>query len=313
VEVEEARDECPPPPPSVEQKRKRKRKKEGADGAGNRGDASVTNRTVALSDPEILAISRRITGQRASWSWLADTGAADDIASARDTIKSRLRTMVLETPLPFDGVGGVVVADDAVRNLCIDELGFNFSPPIVNCPYNLLSVGKRCQEQGMDFVWLGSRKMLPYFVCNDGSAVVLRVHQNIPYLDCQGNRGVHPRGQVSKQVRLPLPPCRSGVYTAPLATAACGVATITHATTATMTTRVKPRDAATQTEAVSAIAAREAAVHRAVSSRAEKHLICPAPVADVQDPAANGTFGTASGADTAVGGAGGGAAFIKFW
>ena len=73
-------------------------------------------------------------------------------------------TMVLETPLPFDGVGGIVTADDAVRNLCIEELGFNFSPPIVNCSYNLLSVGKRCQELGMDLIWLGSRKMLPYFI-----------------------------------------------------------------------------------------------------------------------------------------------------
>ena len=81
AEVEEARDESPPPPPSAVQKRKRKRKKERADGAGNRGDASVTNRTVALSDPEILAIS----GSRVS----APLGRGSRIRGRRTTSRVR--------------------------------------------------------------------------------------------------------------------------------------------------------------------------------------------------------------------------------
>ena len=71
-------------------------------------------------------------------------------------------------------------ADDACRDLYVEELGFSFSLSVVNMPYTLLSVDKRCQENGKDFVWPGSRKMLPYFICKDGSAVVMRVDYNIP-------------------------------------------------------------------------------------------------------------------------------------
>ena len=176
----------PPPPedgapggfedsPSGRPTRKRKRKNGTGDKSGSGGGASAAGQTVALSDPEILAASRRITGQRVTWSWLVDSGASEDIASARDTIKSRILTKALESLFPFEGVGGTVFADDAIRDLCIEELGLNFCPSVVKCPYNLLSFGMRCQENGMDFIWLGSRKMLPYFICKDGSAVVLRV------------------------------------------------------------------------------------------------------------------------------------------
>jgi len=235
-----------------------------------------------------------------------DSGASEDIASARDTIKSRILTKTLEAPFPFAGVGGNVYADDACRDLCIEELNFNISPMVVKCPYNLLSVGKHCQENGMDFIWLGSRRMLPYFICTDGSAVVLRVDYNIPYLDCAGKRGVRPRGRLSKQVRLPLPPSRPGVYTTSSAAAAVSTATTTHTTTATMTTRVKLRDSATQTEVIPAMAAREAAAQGSTSGPADTNKACPAPVADVQDPAANSEPGAASGAGGAVDGAGGG-------
>ena len=112
----------------------------------------------------------------------------------------------------------------------------HFSPSVVDTPMNPLSVGKRCQKDGMEFVWLGSRKMPPYFVCKDRSA---GVEYNIPYFKRAGNSGVQPRGKHSKQVRLPLPPSRPGVYTAPSAAAAVGITITTHTNTATMTTYVR--------------------------------------------------------------------------
>ena len=135
-------------------------RKGGGSNNSSGGGASAADKAVAPTDSEALAISRRITGQRVTWSLLVDSGASDDIASARDTIKSRVLTNTI-SPYPFEGVGGVAFADDAVRDLCIEELDFNFSPSVVKCPYNLLSLGKSCQENGMDFIWLGSRKMLP--------------------------------------------------------------------------------------------------------------------------------------------------------
>jgi len=151
---------------------------------------------------------------------------------------------------------------------------------------------------------LGLRRMLPYFICKDGSAVVLRVDYNIPYLDCAGKRGVQPRGRMSRQVRLPLPPSRPGVYTTCSATAAVGITTTTHTTTSTMTIRVTLRDSATQTELVPALAAREAIAQEVTSGRASATDACPAQVADVQGPAANSVSCTASGAGRAVDGAG---------
>jgi hypothetical protein len=229
---------------------------------------------------------------------------------ASDALKSRILARTLESPFPFYGVGGTVYADDACRDLCFEELDFNFSPSVVKCAFNLLSVGKRCQDNGMDFVWLGSRKMLPYFVCKDGAAVVMRVDYNIPYLDSAGKRGVQPRGRMSKQVRLPLPPSRPGVYTTCSATAAVGITTTTHATTSTMTIRVKFRDTATQAEFVPALAAQEVAARGSASGRVSTTTMRPAQVAGEQGPAADSVSGTASGAGRAVDGAGGGAAFI---
>jgi hypothetical protein len=84
----------------------RMRENGGGDGGCSGGGASATGQTVAVSDPEIRTISRRITGQRVAWTWLVDSGASEDIASARDTIKSRILTKALEHPFPFEGVSG---------------------------------------------------------------------------------------------------------------------------------------------------------------------------------------------------------------
>ena len=166
----------------------------------------------------------------------------------------------------------------------------------------------------MGFTWLGSRKMMPYFMCKDGSVVVLNVEYNIPYLQCAGKRGVRPRGPCSKQARLPLPPSRVGVYAASSATAAIGITITTHTNTATMTTHVRKHDMATQTEVIPAGAAREAAMRDRASGPSGSKLTCPARAADVQESAVGSSSDAASGVDVASDGAGGGgAAFIKCW
>ena len=132
----------------------------------------------------------------------------------------------------------------------------------------------------MDFVWLGSRKMFPYFICRDGAAVVMRVDYNIPDLDSAGRRGVRPRGVLSKQVRLPLPPSRPGVYTASKYTAAVSSTTTAFTSTATMTVYVKRLNAATQTEVAPEGVAASGLPAGAASGSADARKILPAPVAD---------------------------------
>ena len=58
--------------------------------------------------------------------------------------------------------------------------GVNVSPYIIPSNFLLLSMGRRCQDDGLDFIWLGSRKMPSYFIRKDGSTVVMGVEDNIP-------------------------------------------------------------------------------------------------------------------------------------
>ena len=88
----------------------------------------------------------------------------------------------------------------------IEELGIDSTPFILSTEFNLMSAGRRCLHDGLDFVWLGSRDLPPYLIRQDGAAVVLGVENNIPYLACAGSRGIRPREARFKQARLPLPP-----------------------------------------------------------------------------------------------------------
>jgi len=274
---------------------------------GPGGGTSAPGRAEVAGELELAAAPRRaIEGQRVGWTWLVDSGASLDIVCQSDVLKSRILARTLESPFPFQGIGGLVYADEVCRNLFVEELGLNLSPNIVKCAYNLLSVGQHCQEDGVDFVWLGSRKMLPYFICKNGAAVVMRVDYNIPYLDCAGKRGVRPRGVLSKQVRLPLPPSRPGVYTPSQYTAAAGTATTAFTDAATMTIRVKRLNAATQTDVAPGGVAASGLPTGAASGSACSRESFPAQAADEQAPAAFGEPGTASGAGDAVDGAGGG-------
>ena len=57
----------------------------------------------------------------------------------------------------------------------VKELDLKVTPWLLGSDFQILSVGKHCYEDGFDFVWLGSKKMPPYIVRGDGTAVVLSV------------------------------------------------------------------------------------------------------------------------------------------
>ena len=135
----------------------------------------------------------------------------------------------------------------------MEEFGLQISLDLVGCNFQFILLGKHRHEDGLDFVWLGSRKIPPYTIQNNGFAVMLAVRGDIPYLDAASNRNVRVRGACSKQVCLPLPPSsRLGVYSVGLATAAAGITATARTHTATMTTRISRHDMATQSERVDA-------------------------------------------------------------
>ena len=197
--------------------------------------------------------------------------------------KFKVASKMQDIPRHFLGIGGPDVADKKA-SLHVKELNLNVMPWLMSSNgFQILSVGKHCNEDGFDFVWLGSKRMPPYTVRGDGSAVVPNVRDNIPYLDAVGNRDPHPRGACSKQVRLPLPPPRAGVYIVSTSYAASVTTTAARTTSATMTTHIKCCDMSTQTDPLPATSARDAHVRVIGSGSLGSKLSCPARAAETQE------------------------------
>ena len=77
--------------------------------------------------------------------------------------------------LPFAGVRGGSSADKVADNIAVGELSLKIDPYFLRDGFAVMSVGKHCREDKMDFVWFCSRGLPPYLVRQDGSIVVLSV------------------------------------------------------------------------------------------------------------------------------------------
>ena len=90
-----------------------------------------------------------------------------------------MRTLPPSQGKTFQGVGAVTLCK-AKLEFALDEFQENCEFWV--CPNSpaLASVGRRCMQQGMSFVW--PRNEAPYFVTSWGTVVNLLVFDNIPYL-----------------------------------------------------------------------------------------------------------------------------------
>ena len=107
---------------------------------------------------------------------LCDTGCGSDLISRAGAKGYPKKTV---SPITFQTAGGKTTARESVAFYC-PELRSAVEPLVLdNTPW-VLSIGRRCIEEGYSFVWIN--KSPPIFVAPDGTTTQLSVINYIPYL-----------------------------------------------------------------------------------------------------------------------------------
>jgi len=112
--------------------------------------------------------------------WLADTGCAYDLISQSGSGSLQKRSA---QPLTFNTAGGQTTAYEVAPAFC-SELGRAVEPLVLNDSPWVLSIGRRCIDEGFTFVWIG--KSNPLFISPEGVRTELVVEDYIPYLAVGG-------------------------------------------------------------------------------------------------------------------------------
>ena len=119
-------------------------------------------------------------GHERSIRWLADTGCPIDLvglnelsAGERSLVKKTGRTHALQTANGMGSTLGSLAADMQDIDEMIDAHVMQNTP-------SLISIGKRCMEQGYTFTWPAGE--LPVLQGPGGKEIVLDVLNNVPYL-----------------------------------------------------------------------------------------------------------------------------------
>ena len=110
--------------------------------------------------------------------WIFDTGAAQHMLTRRDAAPYRRDRS--QPDMHFAGVGGNTSSDGRALIKKFGGLGFSLSPWVYQGDMNLLSGETLCEEQGVDYIRLGSRGLPPYIILPSGKAIVLDVVGGVP-------------------------------------------------------------------------------------------------------------------------------------
>ena len=114
--------------------------------------------------------------------WLSDTGCGHDPiseAAAANLKVTQGKAITIST------ANGKVPADTVAPLIC-RELGINVEPYVTSSTPHVLSVGRRCMEQGCSFLWPSGCQTM--FCVPNGKLVLLEVHHFIPYLNVAGDK-----------------------------------------------------------------------------------------------------------------------------
>ena len=103
--------------------------------------------------------------------WLVDTGSAHDIARDSAIRNCPQWKTEMREPLALSTANGVMHARE-VCNLSVPSLAIDIEAVILPSTPCLLSVGRRCMEEGFTFVWKAKRP--PYFITRRANASSVR-------------------------------------------------------------------------------------------------------------------------------------------
>ena len=102
---------------------------------------------------DLTAHVRGPTGmQRLGLGWILDSRAAQDMMCEGTVAANHVRTKLIDVPRAFSGVGGIQYADRMCQGINMEELGTQLSTFIIRSDFHLMSVGRRCQHDGLDLV-----------------------------------------------------------------------------------------------------------------------------------------------------------------
>ena len=116
--------------------------------------------------------------------WLMDTGCGQDLIN--ESMLEGYTTSNLDHPVTFLTANGKVKVHKTVP-MYSKAMGGHMTPFLLTDTPPVLSVGRRCMEQGYSFHWDAYEE--PYLVTPQGGCIALAVEQNIPYLD--NRKGEH--------------------------------------------------------------------------------------------------------------------------
>ena len=119
--------------------------------------------------------------------WVMDTGSGNDLVGKQDLNAAVMRDAEkFSPPMILATANGHIVVDDEV-DLQVAKLKLVVRPKVLLNTPAVLSIGKRCMEDGFDFVW--RRRELPQLVHPDGTVTVMPLDNLVPYLEEEtGNR-----------------------------------------------------------------------------------------------------------------------------
>ena len=136
--------------------------------------------------------------------FILDTGCGHDLIS-------RQKVEAMSGVISHDDEGGMsfmtangVTQTQEVMNFRPRELSQDSKAYVLEERPAVLSVGKKCMEQGYSFIWLSGRD--PYMMDDDGECTPLTVRDNIPYIRLNDPKGRHEKfssceSTIIKQIR----------------------------------------------------------------------------------------------------------------
>ena len=107
-----------------------------------------------------------------------DTGCGSDLISKAKVEDHNLRRSKAKNPIQFQTANGNTKGLDIVT-MNIVEFDESVEPYVLPDTPSVLSIGRRCMQEGYHFVWLSGKH--PYLITPSGKLVALAVEDDIPY------------------------------------------------------------------------------------------------------------------------------------
>ena len=109
--------------------------------------------------------------------WIMDTGCGSDLISKAKVEDHNLRGSKAKNPIQFQTANGNTKGLDVVT-MNIVEFDESVEPYVLPDTPSVLSIGRRCMQEGYHFVWLSGKH--PYLITPSGKLVALAVEDDIP-------------------------------------------------------------------------------------------------------------------------------------